>query len=110
MADKPLFKAITPQAQALPRRRVNIEFNQRPLSVLADATVAAALLEQGVACFRVTAADGSPRAPWCMMGACFECLVEIDGRSSVQSCMAKVTAGMSIRSDNLPADRERGNE
>lgn len=31
-----------------------------------------------------------------MMGACFECLVEVDGRT-VQACMTPVTAGAVFR-------------
>ncbi len=32
-----------------------------------------------------------------MMGACFECLVEIDGISNRQACMIQVRAGMIVR-------------
>lgn len=33
-----------------------------------------------------------------MMGACFECLVEIDGVPNQQACMTQVQQGMTIRS------------
>jgi predicted molibdopterin-dependent oxidoreductase YjgC len=33
-----------------------------------------------------------------MMGACFDCLVEIDGVPSRQSCMVTVRDGMRVRS------------
>ena len=33
--------------------------------------------------------------PWCMMGACFGCLVEIDGQS-VQACQQKVVDGLEL--------------
>ena len=39
-----------------------------------------------------------------MMGACFECLVEIDGVPSRQSCMVEVKAGMRIRSQEGARD------
>jgi len=32
-----------------------------------------------------------------MMGVCFECLVEIDGRPNVQACMTPVRDGMAVR-------------
>jgi NADH dehydrogenase/NADH:ubiquinone oxidoreductase subunit G len=32
-----------------------------------------------------------------MMGACFECLVEIDGEPNRQACMTPVTEGMKVR-------------
>lgn len=40
--------------------------------------------------------DGQARGPFCMMGVCFECLVEIDGRGSQQSCLVPVRDGMRI--------------
>ena len=32
-----------------------------------------------------------------MMGACFECLVDVDGRPAVQACMTEVRDGMVVR-------------
>lgn len=60
-------------------------------------TVAAALLAAGLRAFRATAVSGAPRAPYCMMGACFECLVEIDGQANRQACLVLVAPGMRIR-------------
>ncbi len=60
-------------------------------------TVAAALLASGVAVFRDTPVTGTARAPWCMMGVCFDCLVEINGRANRQACMIRVVEGMRVR-------------
>ncbi len=38
-----------------------------------------------------------PRAPYCLMGVCFECLMEIDGKADVQSCLVAVHEGMIVR-------------
>jgi D-hydroxyproline dehydrogenase subunit gamma len=59
-------------------------------------TVAAALLAGGVTHNRTTAVSGSPRAAYCMMGACFDCLVQIDGVANRQGCMVLVADGMRI--------------
>lgn len=59
-------------------------------------SVATALLSAGVVAFRRTPVSGQPRAPLCLMGVCFECLVEIDGVQNVQSCMVPVHAGMKV--------------
>jgi len=58
---------------------------------------AAALLAAGVAAMRDSPVDGSPRAPYCMMGVCYECQLEIDGRQNQQSCLVKARAGMVTR-------------
>ncbi len=60
-------------------------------------TVAAALLASGMGVFRETAVSGAARGPWCMMGVCFDCLVEIDGVGNRQACMVEVTPGMVVR-------------
>jgi predicted molibdopterin-dependent oxidoreductase YjgC len=60
-------------------------------------SVAVALLAAGVNTTRTTAASGAPRGPYCMMGACFECLAEVDGVANVQTCMTEVRDDMRIR-------------
>lgn len=59
-------------------------------------TVAAALLSAGVEANRVSDMSGAPRAPYCMMGVCFECLVTVDGVGNRQGCLVPVSAGMRI--------------
>src|SRR4051794_37757372 len=59
-------------------------------------SVAAALLAAGIVACRTTPVSGAPRAPYCMMGVCFECLVTIDGVGSRQACLARVRDGMRI--------------
>ncbi len=59
-------------------------------------SVAAAMLASGLSSSRTTPISGAPRAPYCMMGVCFECLVEIDGIPNRQSCQIVVQEGMQI--------------
>lgn len=63
-------------------------------------TLAAALLNADVVPFRHTPVSGQPRAPLCLMGVCFDCLVEVDSAKNVQSCMVQVRAGMQVRLPN----------
>lgn len=58
-------------------------------------SVAAALLAAGRAVFRHSAISDAPRGPWCLMGACFECLVIIDGVRQ-RACMVRAREGMVI--------------
>jgi predicted molibdopterin-dependent oxidoreductase YjgC len=68
-------------------------------------TVAAAMLAAGFTTCRTTNL-GAPRAPYCMMGACFECLVTIDGVGNRQGCLVAVADGMKV--DTQGAKRELG--
>ena len=66
------------------------------VSARAGDTVAAALLAGGIWAFRTAGVSGTVRAPYCMMGVCFDCLVAIDGVGSRQACLVQVRDGMRI--------------
>jgi predicted molibdopterin-dependent oxidoreductase YjgC len=78
--------------------RIAITFDGTPVVARRGDTIAAALLAAGVLVNRETPVHGSPRAPWCMMGVCFDCLVTVDGTGSRQACMVRVAEGMRIES------------
>lgn len=63
-------------------------------------TVAIALLSNGVVTCRASAVSKEPRAPYCLMGICFECLVEIDGAGNKQACLTPLTKGMDVKMQN----------
>jgi hypothetical protein len=94
MPTEPLFRPIS----AATERFIDVEFDGRRLAVLGQRSVAAALLAAGVSRFRSTPVSGAPRAPYCMMGVCFECLLEINGVANRQACLVQVQPGMMIRS------------
>ena len=76
---------------------VRVTVNGHPFAVPAGASVAAALLAAGLHHTRTTPVSGAPRAPYCMMGICFDCLVEIDGHPNRQACLSPVQEGMRVR-------------
>jgi predicted molibdopterin-dependent oxidoreductase YjgC len=76
---------------------VTINFEGEILKVGAHETVAAAVLAAGAGHSRTTPVTGSARLPFCMMGACFDCLMEIDGVPNRQACMVRVEDGMKVR-------------
>lgn len=90
------FREIEPQID-----HVLVRFEEQDLMLPLGDNLAGALLVVGVMSFRHTPASGAPRGPFCMMGACFDCLVQIDGMT-VQACMLQVTEGLEI---TMPAAR-----
>jgi predicted molibdopterin-dependent oxidoreductase YjgC len=85
---------------------VRLSVDGKPVTALAEDSVAAALLAAGILACRTTPVSGVPRAPYCMMGICFECLVTIDGVGSRQACLARVRDGMRIETQQ--GKREAG--
>lgn len=76
---------------------VTIEFEGEILKVDPRETVAAAVLAADPDFSRTTPVSGAKRLPFCMMGACFDCLMEIDGVANRQACMVRVRNGMKVR-------------
>ncbi len=71
-----------------------ILWDGREIPARAGESLAVALLAAGVAAFRETPVSGATRGPLCLMGACFDCLVTLDGQENVQACLVPVRAGM----------------
>lgn len=81
------------------------DLDQAPISLTVDGasitaragdSVAAALLAAGIRHCRETPVSGAKRAPYCMMGVCFDCLVVIDGVGNRQGCLVPVAEGMRV--------------
>ena len=79
-----------------PVRDVAVSIDGRRVNAKAGDSVAAVLLAEGVVPARASAVSGAPRAPYCMMGVCFECLVTVDGVGNRQGCLVPVAEGMRI--------------
>jgi predicted molibdopterin-dependent oxidoreductase YjgC len=87
---KPVFRELAPSG-----RRVAVRVDGAVRMLPVGMNLAAALLAEGLVAFRATPVSGAPRGPFCMMGACFDCLVELDGATR-QACMAEVAEGMTV--------------
>jgi len=85
---------------------VAITVDGKSISARAGDTVAAALLAAGIDHCRTTPVSGAPRAPYCLMGVCFDCLVTIDGVGSRQACLVPVREGMAVETQR--GKREAG--
>ncbi|MAU97478.1 MAG: hypothetical protein CMP81_16585 [Fulvimarina sp.] len=75
---------------------VRFTFEGRDVEARAGETIAAALIASGETTTRASVVSGAPRGPFCMMGVCFECLVEIDGVPNRQACMIVAEPGMTV--------------
>jgi len=93
---KPAFRNLADEGP-----RVTVRVEGRGLMLRDGANLAAELLVAGVMPFRHTPVSGAPRGPFCMMGACFDCLIDLDGTTR-QACLMEVKAGLDI---TLPKGR-----
>ena len=93
------------------KERVTFTFDGVPVHAQRGQTVAGALLADGVISWRVTRSGGRPRGLFCGIGACFDCLVDVNEDRSVRACLVPVQDGDQVRTsasvgaaDGLPLD------
>ncbi|MCB1388531.1 MAG: (2Fe-2S)-binding protein [Rhodobacteraceae bacterium] len=92
-SSSPLFR-LPPDRQP----EVPVDVDGDRLLALKGETVAALLLRGfGPDLYRRDPRSGAARAPLCLMGVCFECLVTIDGLENQQACLVAVRPGMQVR-------------
>ncbi|WP_458097871.1 FAD-dependent oxidoreductase [Roseomonas sp. WA12] len=72
-------------------------FDGSPVELLPGETIAAALAAAGQVALRRDR-KGETRGLWCGMGACFDCVVTVDGRGGQRACLVKAEAGMVVGS------------
>jgi predicted molibdopterin-dependent oxidoreductase YjgC len=81
---------------------IRLTVDGEAIEAVAGDSVAAALLAAGRLATRETPVSGAPRGPHCLIGNCFDCLVEIDGRPNRQACMVAAEDGMQVRRQRGP--------
>jgi predicted molibdopterin-dependent oxidoreductase YjgC len=76
---------------------VSFSFDGAPMTAEPGQTVGAALLAAGVRSWRRTRSGGRPRGLFCGIGACFDCLVDVNGDRAVRACLVQVRNGDVVR-------------
>jgi predicted molibdopterin-dependent oxidoreductase YjgC len=79
-------------------RAADVEFtlDGEPVRCPEGLTVAAALLLRDRRTVRFSPRRNAPRALFCGMGVCFDCVMEIDGRAGTRSCVTLARPGMRV--------------
>lgn len=93
-----MFKRLDNKSEKL----VTISIEGRSIKVPAGETVAAAVLASGIGYTRTTPISNTPRAPFCLMGVCYECLMVINDQPNTRACKERVEEGMTIERQHGP--------
>ena len=86
-----MFKTDTDLMQ----ETVTVTLDGKSVSLPSGVSVAAALFGIGETISRISPTSHKPCSPHCLMGVCFECMMEIDGVQR-QACLTEVEDGMVI--------------
>ncbi|MBE8522147.1 (2Fe-2S)-binding protein [Amycolatopsis sp. H6(2020)] len=82
---------------------IEITVDGEAVTGLAGQTVAGVLLAAGRLSWRTTR-SGAPRGVFCGIGACFDCLLTVNGVADVRACRRRAADGDEIRTQS----REEG--
>lgn len=78
-------------------QEISVYVEGRPITVPIGTSAAVAAMMALGPVTRTTPVSGEARSPYCLMGVCFECLMEIDGVPNQQACQIPVREGMRIK-------------
>ena len=94
------------------KKIVTLLVDGEAINALEGEPIAAALLAADRRVFRYTAKRNEPRGVFCALGRCTDCVMVVDGRPNVRTCVTPARDGMVIetqvgRGDStLTTDRE----
>ena len=80
-------------------KSITININGTLQTAYEGETIGGALLAAGQRSWRHTR-HGHPRGLFCGIGACFDCLVTVNGTPNVRACVTPVTEGMVVQTQN----------
>jgi sarcosine oxidase subunit alpha len=82
-------------------RTVTIRFGDRAVTAAPGQSIAAALYADGVRVFTRSFKYHRPRGLLCVAGECPNCLMQVDGRPNVRTCIEPAREGQVVRPQNV---------
>nr|WP_248291241.1 (2Fe-2S)-binding protein [Neoroseomonas marina] len=79
------------------RPRITLTLEGQPIEAQQGDTLLTALLAAGAGHLRESEFGDGPRAGFCLMGACQDCWVVVEGMGRVRACATLAAQGMEVR-------------
>lgn len=77
--------------------KVVFEFDGSTMEGYEGEPIAAALRANGVMAHRHTMKKGEPRGVFCAIGRCTDCVMIVDGKPNIRTCVTPLKAGMKVQ-------------
>lgn len=88
---------------------VTFLYNDTEMEGYAGEPIAAALRASGVMAHRHTHND-APRGIFCAIGRCTDCVMIVDGRANIRTCVTPLVAGMRVQTQYGVSDHPKESE
>ncbi|MCX5193785.1 (2Fe-2S)-binding protein [Streptomyces sp. NBC_00249] len=79
-----------------PAETHTVTFDGRELPAQDGQSVAAVLWSAGILAWRTTREAAAPRGAFCGIGACYDCLVTVNGRPNQRACLVPARPGDTV--------------
>lgn len=79
------------------KKEVKITVDGKVIKAIDGEPIASALLAAGITTFRKTWKRKEPRGYFCGIGLCTDCMMIVDGKPNVRTCITPVKDGMRIK-------------
>ena len=86
---------------------VTFDFDGKTFEGYEGEPIAAALRAAGVLTHRHTK-KGSPRGIFCAIGRCTDCVMVVDGKPNVRTCVTPLTEGMKVQTQYGVSAKKEG--
>lgn len=78
-------------------KKVSFTFDGRTIEGYEGEPIAAALKAAGVMVHRYTARQHKPRGIFCAIGRCTDCVMVVDGKPNIRTCVTPLKEGMVVQ-------------
>jgi predicted molibdopterin-dependent oxidoreductase YjgC len=79
------------------KEEMEILVDGKPVKAIDGEPIASALLAAGITTFRRTRNRREPRGFFCGIGLCTDCMMMVDGKPNVRTCITPVRKGMIVQ-------------
>jgi predicted molibdopterin-dependent oxidoreductase YjgC len=88
------------------RKKVTFYLDGQAVQGYEGEPIAAALRDMGVMVHRYTPKQHKPRGIFCAIGRCTDCVMIVDGKRNIRTCITPLKAGMQVQTqDGIEAAR-----
>ncbi|MDC7240457.1 MAG: (2Fe-2S)-binding protein [Spirochaetales bacterium] len=79
------------------KEEVSFSYNGKQMKGLEGEPIMVALRAAGVMVHRFTGKDHRPRGVFCAIGRCTDCVMVVDGKPNVRTCVTPLREGMKVQ-------------
>lgn len=92
------------------KKKVKITVDGKEIWAKEGEMIAAALLANGIRIHRYTVKNKEPRGIYCGIGQCTDCVMIVNGKPNVRTCITPVEPGMVIETQHGVGKRSDGHD